>query len=92
MSYGVTPSARHKRAVAIIRVEPVVPRPQRHPRGDENGLVTGTADLEIDLTLVLELNFLVVETPRQEHQPVSRAQVVGGKFSRGGCVGEGGLV
>ena len=33
----------------------------------------GAADLEEDLALVLELDFLVVESPRQEHQAVGAA-------------------
>ncbi len=67
-------------------------RAQHHPRGDEDGLVPGTADLEEDVALVLELNLLVVEASRQEHQPVGRAQVVGGEFSGGGGVCVNGVI
>ena len=49
----------------------------RQARGDEDGFVTGAADLEEDLALVLELNFLVVEPSRRQHQPIGVTQIVG---------------
>ena len=61
-----------ERAVAIVRIEPVVAGFQREAGGDENGLVAGAADLEEDLALVLELDFLVVEPSRQQHAAVRR--------------------
>jgi hypothetical protein len=39
-------------------------------RRDEHGFVTGTADLKVSLALILELYLLVVDLPRQEHEPV----------------------
>ena len=65
-----------QRAVAIIGVEPVVAGFELHAGGDENGLVAGTADLEVDQALVLELNFLVVDTPRQDHRPIRSEKVL----------------
>ena len=47
-----------------------------HAGGDEDGFVAGAADLEEDKALALELNFLVVDLPRQDHRPVSTEKVV----------------
>jgi len=79
-------------AVAIVGAEPVMPRPHHHARSDENRFVAGAADLEKDLALVLELNLLVVESSRQEHQPIGGAQVVGGEFSDGRGLAVNGVV
>ncbi len=65
-----------QRAVAIVGVEPVVAGFELHAGGDENGLVAGTADLEVDQALVLELNFLVVDTPRQDHRPIRSEKIL----------------
>ena len=63
-------------AIAVVGEGPVLAGPQLPAGGDEDGLVAGADDLEEDLALVLELDFLVVEAPRQEHQPVGREQLV----------------
>ena len=44
---------QRQRAVAIIGIEPVVPRPHGHACGGLNGLMPGPADLKIDLVLPL---------------------------------------
>ena len=64
-----------QRAIAVVREEPVVARPEDHAGGDEDGLVAGAADLEERLALVLELDFLVVDLPREEHAAVGPQQV-----------------
>ena len=50
-------------AVPVVAVEPVVRRLQQHRRGCRDRLVPGTVDLEVDLVLPLELDFLVVDPP-----------------------------
>src|SRR2546430_1160717 len=45
-----------KRAVAIVWIEPVVTGLQDHSGGDEDGLVSGAADLKEYLILILQLN------------------------------------
>ena len=41
--------------------------------------MAGAADLEVDQALVLELDFLVVDAPRQQHRPVDPDEVVAGE-------------
>jgi hypothetical protein len=50
-----------ERAVAVVGQEPVVRRAQMPPGRDEYGFVSGAADLEERLALVLELYLLVVD-------------------------------
>ena len=65
-----------ERAIAVVREEPVVARAQLLAGGDEDGLVAGAADLEERLLLVLELDLLVVDFSRQEHQAIGGEQLV----------------
>ena len=51
-----------ERAIAVVREEPVVAGAQVQTGGDQHGFVTGAADLEERLALILELNLLVVES------------------------------
>jgi hypothetical protein len=46
---------------------------------DEDRLMSGAADLEEDLALVLELNLFVVELSREEHQAVGPQQLLARK-------------
>ena len=55
------PELQAQRAIAIVRVEPVVAGFEHQAGGDQDCLVSGAADLKEDLALVLELDFLVVE-------------------------------
>jgi hypothetical protein len=64
-----------QRAVAIVRIEPIVRGAEDLPGGDEDGLVSGAGYLEEDLVLALELDLLVVDAPGQEHQTVHVDQV-----------------
>ena len=65
-----------ERAVAVIRVEPVVARLEHMPRRGQHGLMPGARDLEEDLVLPLELDLLVVHAARQEHRPERGEQLV----------------
>ena len=62
-------------AIAIVEVEPVVARAEHLGRGDGDRFVAGAGDLEEDLVLALELDLLVVEPARQEHQAIELEQV-----------------
>jgi hypothetical protein len=48
-------------------------------RRHEHGFVAGAADLEEGLALVLELDLLVVDGARQEHQTIGGEKLVPGK-------------
>src|SRR2546423_10970677 len=65
-----------QRAIAIVGIEPVVGRFEDHSGSGENCLVPCSGNLEENLVLTLELDFLVVEPPRQEHVPVSGNQLL----------------
>jgi hypothetical protein len=75
MSSGVTPSARQSARSPVStgrtsrsRRAAAGPRPQY-------GFVAGTADLEIGERLVPELQLLVVDLPRQEHDAVRLTEI-----------------
>ena len=83
ISAAVIPTCRQKRAVAVVEVEPVVPRLEDHARRRGDGLVTGARDLEEDLVLALEPDLLVVQPARQEHVAVCRDELLAGEAVRG---------
>src|SRR5215204_1388461 len=73
-------------------MEPVVPRLQRDAGCHQHRLVAGAADLEEDQTLVFELDFLVVQLPRRDHDAVGAEQVFPGQplvSTRGSIPGRG---
>ena len=49
------------------------------PGGDQDGFVSGAADLKVDQALALELDFLVVDPPRQDHRAVGPEEIVAGE-------------
>ena len=57
-----------QRAVAIVRIEPIIARLQAHSRRHQDRLVTSAANLKKDAVLVFHLNLFVVEPPRQVHR------------------------
>ena len=69
-----------ERAIAIVR-----DRTSRSPacrcmrRRREHALVAGAADLKVDQALVLELNLLVVDAPREEHRPIGVRELLAGE-------------
>jgi hypothetical protein len=69
-------------AVAVVGKKPVVAGFERHARRDHDGLVPGAADLKKDQALVLELDFLVVDPPRQQHRPVNPEHLIARKNLR----------
>ena len=54
-------------------------RPRGKSRGNLNGLMAGTTDLEIDFVLPFEQNFAVIEPPRSVHQPERLNQGLGSR-------------
>ena len=52
-----------KRAVAVIRINPVDSRAQEEAHDGTNRFVPGARDLEVDFVLAFELNLTVVEPP-----------------------------
>src|ERR1700680_3301958 len=64
-------------AIAVIQVEPIVSRLQDHARRCKNALVASAGDLEEDLVLVLELDFLVVQPTRQQHIAIGGNELLG---------------
>src|SRR5213079_1135364 len=64
-----------ERAIAVVREEPVVARFERHAGRDEHAFMARAADLEEDQALVLELNLLVVELPREDHRAVGAYEI-----------------
>ena len=65
-----------ERAIAVVREEPVVAGAELQAGRDEDGFVAGAADLEERFLLVLELDLLVVDLSRQEHEAIGREQLV----------------
>ena len=64
-----------ERAIAIVGIEPVVGGAEGFARSHQDSFVPGARDLEEDLVLALELDFLVVDASRQEHQPIHLEQI-----------------
>src|SRR5882762_9436836 len=65
-----------KRAVAVIRINPVDSRAQEQPHRGTNRFVPGAGDLEVDFVLAFELNLAVVKPSREEHRAVNANQGV----------------
>ena len=65
-----------QRAVAVVGMKPVVAGLQDHARRREDTFVSGAADLKKDQALVLELDFLVVQLPRQHHDAVGAEKIL----------------
>ena len=77
--------AEAERPVAIVGVEPVVGRAEDLGGGRQHGLVAGARNLEEDLVLALELDLLVVDPARQQHDAVQIEQIR--LFQLGGALG-----
>jgi len=59
-----------QRAIAVIGEEPVVAGFEREARGDEHRFVSGAADLEENLALMLQLDFFVIDPARPQHAAI----------------------
>ena len=65
-----------ERAVAVIRIDPVVPAAQRHAGRHLHRLVTGARNLEVDAVLPLQRHLAVVQPPRCVHDAEGADQLV----------------
>ena len=68
-----------QRAVAVIRIEPVIAGLKHQPRRHPNGFVSRSRHLEVDFLLALQQDFPIVDTPGGEHVAVGLDQLVTGK-------------
>ena len=64
-----------KCAISVVWKEPVISRPQRHPRRHQQRLMPRARDLEKYLLLPLQHNLAIVRPPRKIHQPVELHQL-----------------
>ena len=68
-----------QRAIAVVRIEPVVARLQREAGGHADGLVPGAGHLEVDFLLALEQDFPVVDAPGGVHEAVGLDELIARK-------------
>src|SRR6266404_1722018 len=73
---GCDAELEEKRAIAVVRVEPVVGGLQYHSRGGEYSLVAGAGNLKEDLVLSLELDLFVIELAGQKHCAISANELI----------------
>ena len=74
---GRDPDLQAEGAIAVVTVEPVVGGLDDHAGGGRDRLVPGAVDLEVDLVLAFELDFLVVD-------PAGKVDVAVGRDEPGG--------
>ena len=65
-----------KRAVAVIRIQPVDSWAKEKSHRGANRFVPGAGNLEVDFVLAFQLNLAVVKPPREEHRAVNANQRV----------------
>ena len=70
------PHREAQRAVAVVRIDPVIAGPENQARRGQHAFVARAANLEKCLVLALELDFPVVETPRKIHRAVDAKKVL----------------
>ncbi len=71
------PQGQAQRAVAIIKVEPIVAGAQHHAGRHLHRLVSGAADLKEDPVLALQRHFAVIQPPRGVHDAKRADQLLG---------------
>ena len=59
-----------ERAIAIIGIEPVIARLERHACGNQQRLMAGAGDLKKNLLLPFQQDFAIVHAARLIHQPI----------------------
>ena len=80
--HGRHAQSQAERAVAVVRVKPVVPGAGRHSRGHLDSLMACAADLKEDAFLALEQDLTVVEQARGLHQTEGPDQGLGFESER----------
>src|SRR5258708_18542794 len=68
-----------QRAIAVIRVEPVIAGPERRASGTTSVFVSSSRQLEVDLLLALQQDFPVINAPGREHVAVGLDELVASK-------------
>jgi hypothetical protein len=63
-----------RRAVAIVREEPIVGRLQDQTGCGQDGFMPSAANLEEKAILALQLNLAIVQTARHEHSAIDADQ------------------
>src|SRR6185437_5554470 len=72
---GRHPQAKAQGPVAVVKVEPVVGRPEHAGCSDQHGFVAGARDLKEDPVLALKLNLPVVDASGEQHKTVELDEV-----------------
>ena len=81
------PKLQTQRAIAIVRIKPIVARLQDYACSNQHGFMSRAADLKEDPVLALELNLFVVEPSRQVHRAIDlEHQFVIGQLMRFGSL------
>jgi hypothetical protein len=73
---GCCAQAEAQRAVAVIRIEPVIGRLQSEGRGHADGFVAGARYLKENLLLAFEQDLAIVDTPGGVHDSVGFDQLL----------------
>src|SRR5215831_603149 len=63
-------------SIAVIRIEPIVSRPEREPGSDADGFMSGTGHLKINFLLALEQDLPVVDPPGHIPQAIRLDELV----------------
>jgi len=58
-----------QRPIAVVGINPILPRTQRQSRGHLHGLMSSAADLKIDAILALQRDLAVVQAAGEMHDP-----------------------
>ena len=75
-----------KRAVAVIRIQPIDSGTQKQPHGGGHAFMAGAGDLEVNFVLALKLNLAIVKPAREEHGAVQLDQRVAIEATKLGCI------
>lgn len=71
--------------IAVIRIDPVLPRPQNQRGGNLHGLVSGAANLEKNAILALERDLAIIEPAGQMHRAIRVDEGLGIETSQPVC-------
>src|ERR1019366_9794436 len=69
------PQRKTQRAVTVVGINPIMAGPENESRRGLHAFVPRPANLEKRLVLALELDFAVVQTPREVHDAVNSKKI-----------------
>ena len=72
-----------QRAIAVVRVEPIVGGLENHSCCSEHRFVASPGNLEEDLVLTFQLNFFVVQASGEQHRAIRRHELLRCKSGAG---------